>query len=485
MKRHRILIVDDEKDILDSLRLAFEEDYEVVTASSGEQGLEILQGLSVSVMIVDQRMPGMDGVTFLDQAMQLAPKAVRIILTGYTDMDALIAAVNSGQIYRYIHKPWEPDALKMDVRRAVERFEMSSELEERYGEILRLNQELEEAKQKLELENVQLRHAASQRYVADGLIGQSPAMETVYDLIEKVLNSDVTVILTGETGTGKELLARCVHFNGPRKEMPFVAQNCGALPPELLESELFGHRKGAFTGAVEDRPGMFEAADGGTIFLDEIGETSMAMQVRLLRVLQEGEIRRVGEVRDRKVNVRTIGATNQDLKVEVEAKRFREDLYFRLNVFPIEVPPLRDRTEDVPLLVAHFLKTYATDREVLFAAEAMDLLCRYSWPGNVRELENEVQRALLLAGEAKRIGPEVLTEVIRENASPGNLRFDGTLKAAIVEVERKMIVDALNRSGGNRTHAARILGMSRWGLVQKIEKYGIEGAVKGAVKRTK
>ena len=370
MKRHRILIVDDEKDILDSLRLAFEEDYEVVTASSGEQGLEILQGLSVSVMIVDQRMPGMDGVTFLDQAMQLAPKAVRIILTGYTDMDALIAAVNSGQIYRYIHKPWEPDALKMDVRRAVERFEMSSELEERYGEILRLNQELEEAKQKLELENVQLRHAASQRYLADGLIGQSPAMEKVYDLIEKVLNSDVTVILTGETGTGKELLARCVHFNGPRKERPFVAQNCGALPPELLESELFGYRKGAFTGAVEDRPGMFEAADGGTIFLDEIGETSMAMQVRLLRVLQEGEIRRVGEVRDRKVNVRTIAATNQDLKVEVEAKRFREDLYFRLNVFPIEVPPLRDRSEDVPLLVAHFLKTYATDREVLFSAKA-------------------------------------------------------------------------------------------------------------------
>ncbi len=475
MKKRRILVVDDEPDILDALRLTLEADYEVLTASSGREGLEVLRGEDVAVMVVDQRMREMTGTAFLEQAVTLAPKAIGIMLTGYTDMDALVAAVNAGQIYRYIAKPWEAEELKMDVRRGVERHEMAAELDRRYEEILRLNRALEEARQKLEQENVQLRHAVQERYRFEGLIGQSPAMERVYDLVEKVLHADTFVMLTGETGTGKEMLARCIHFNGARKEGPFVTQNCGALPPELLESELFGHKKGAFTGAVEDRPGLFETADGGTVFLDEIGETSPAMQVRLLRVLQDGEIRRVGESTDRKVDVRVIAATNRDLRAEVREGRFREDLYFRLNVFPIEVPPLRNRTEDVPPLAAHFLGTYAPDRQVRVTPEAMDLLCRYAWPGNVRELENEVQRSLLLAGDTDRIGPELLSEGVRGNAAPGELQAEGTLKGEVTRIEREMIAEALARTGGNRTHAARALGISRWGLVQKIEKYGIKG----------
>jgi two-component system response regulator HupR/HoxA len=473
-RRHTVLIVDDDRDVLESLRLSLELDYDVLTAPGGAEGLGLLARQEVALIIVDQRMPGMNGAEFLEQAVPLAPRAIRVMLTGYTDMDALIAAVNAGRIYRYIAKPWEPEELRMNVRRAIESYEMAGELEARYAEIVRLNRELEEARQKLEQENVQLRRAAQGRYRFDGLIGQSPAMERVYDLIGKVLQSSVTVLLTGETGTGKELLARCIHFNGIRREGPFVAQNCGALPPELLESELFGHRKGAFTGAVEDRPGLFEAAHGGTVFLDEIGETSPQMQVRLLRVLQEGEIRRVGETTDRKVDVRTIAATNRDLRADVQAGRFREDLYFRLHVFPIEVPPLRDRTEDIPLMAAHFLGQYAPDQPARFSPAAMDLLCRYAWPGNVRELQNEVQRALLLAGEASQIGPEALSEPVRGQVVRGEGRREGTLKAAVEQVEREMIAGALRRCGGNRTHAALTLGMSRWGLVQKIEKYRIE-----------
>jgi len=477
MPRHKILIVDDESDILDALRWTFEDDYDVLAAQGGREGLAALRREDVSVIIADQRMPEMTGAEFLAQAMDLAPGTMRIMLTGYTDMDALVKAVNAGHIYHYIAKPWEPEDLKLEVRRAIQSYEMAAELDRRYAEILNLNRELEEARQKLEQENVQLRQAAQQRFRFEGLVGQSPAMARVYDLIDKVLNSDVSVMLTGETGTGKELLARCIHFNGPRKDGPFVTQNCGALPPELLESELFGHRRGSFTGALEDRPGLFETADDGTVFLDEISETSPGMQVRLLRVLQEGEIRRVGETSDRKVNVRVVAATNRDLRAEVKAGRFREDLFFRLNVFPVELPPLRDRQEDVPLLTAHFLTVYAPDRQPRFTPRAMDLLCRYAWPGNVRELENEVQRALLLAGDANHIGPEHLSESVRGQSAviAPEGKTSGALKSTLSQIEREMIASALARTHGNRTHAARALGISRWGLVQKIERYGIEG----------
>ena len=472
LPKPKILIVDDETDILDSLELTFEEDYDVLTATGGPEALALLGSEPVAVIVSDQRMPGMTGAAFLRQTVEIAPKALRIMLTGYSDMEALVEAVNDGRIHKYITKPWSPDELKQDIQRAVESHEMALELERRHNRIARLNRELEEAKQKLELENIQLRHVAKERSRFDGLIGQSPAMERVYTLVEKVLDADTSVMLTGETGTGKELLARCIHFNGSRKDDPFVAQNCGALPENLLESELFGHKRGAFTGAVENRPGLFEAADGGTVFLDEIGDTTPALQVRLLRVLQEGEIRRVGESADRKVDVRVIAATNRDLLSDVSSGRFREDLYYRLNVFPIHTPSLSERPEDIPLLAAHFLAEYAPDREVRISAKAMDHLCRYDWPGNVRELENEIQRGLLLASDSDRIEADHLSETVRGEATT-EPRTNGSLKSAVGQLERDMISDALKRHNGNRTHAARALGVSRWGLVQKIQRLGI------------
>lgn len=475
---HTLLIVDDEPDILDSLRLAFEDDYEVLTATGGREALQLMADTDVAVIVADQRMPEMTGAEFLGLAAGVAPKSVRIMLTGYTDMDALVQAVNAGHIYQYVAKPWDPDELTLHVRRAAERYEMAVELEQRYDEIVRLNEQLEEARQKLALENESLRHAAGERNRFEGLIGGSPSMQRVYDLVERVLESDASVLLMGETGTGKEMLARVIHFNGHRKDGPFVAQNCGAVPDDLLESELFGHKRGAFTGAVADKPGLFEAADRGTIFLDEVGETSPAMQVRLLRVLQEGEIRRVGETEHRKVNVRVIAATNRNLRSEVRAGSFREDLFFRLNVFPVEVPPLRYRVEDIPPLTDHFLKTYAPDRTVRFTSEAVDVLCRYDWPGNVRELENEIQRALLIAGDVERVGADALSEIVkgeRTGEEEVSVTSDGGMKAARERLEKEMIAQALKRHRGNRTQAARALGVSRWGLVQKIQRYGIEG----------
>lgn len=474
VRRHPILIVSDEADLLDSLRRTLEGDHEVWMASSGPEGLEILRREAVAAMILDPRMQEMNGAGFLDQAAPLAPKA-RILLRGHTDTEPLIGAVNSGRIYGHLAQPWKPEELRLNVRRAVESYEMAVELEERQAEILQLSRELEEARQRLEQEKGPLRQTGRPHHRFEGPIGRSRAMRRVYDLIEKVLHSDVAVLLTGETGTGKDLLARYIHANGPWRKGPWVAQNCGALPSELLESELFGHRKGSFTGATEDRPGLFKAADGGTIYLDEISEASPAVQVRLLRVLQDGEVRRVGETLSKKVNVRVIAATNRDLQAEVKAGRFREDLYFRLNVFSIEVPPLRERPEDVPPLAVHFLKRFAPNPQVQFTPEAMDLLCRYAWPGNVRELKNEVQRALLLIGSGERIGPEVLSEPVRgEPAHPRETWREGPLSASIAQLEQERIAEALKRCEGNRTHAARELGMSRWGLVQKIKKYGIE-----------
>ncbi|MFT5369033.1 MAG: two-component system response regulator HupR/HoxA [Candidatus Latescibacterota bacterium] len=471
---HTLLIVDDEPDILEALRLTFEDGFDVYTASSGLEGLAIVRDHPPVVIIADQRMPEMTGDVFLAQVREIVPESIRIMLTGYTDLDALIRAVNEGHIYQYMAKPWEPEELRLHVQRGVERYELSAELEQRYEEIVRLNAALEEARQKLEQENIQLRQVAQERHRFDGLIGSSPAMEAVYDLTERILKSDVSVMLTGSTGTGKEMLAKVIHFSGHRKDGPFVAQNCGALPAALLESELFGHRKGSFTGAIEDRPGLFETADGGTVFLDEIGETTPEMQVRLLRVLQEGEIRRVGETVDRKVNVRVVAATNRDLRAEVAAGRFREDLFFRLNVFPIRLPSLKDRVEDIPLLSVHFLTVYAPDRSVRFTAEAIDVLCRYNWPGNVRELENEVQRALLIGGDVDRLGADTLSESARgELTAKISTPVRGNMKSAQSEMEKTMITQALQRHKGNRTHAARALGISRWGLVQKIQKYEI------------
>ncbi|MBE2295272.1 MAG: sigma-54-dependent Fis family transcriptional regulator, partial [Phycisphaerales bacterium] len=352
MKRHSLLIVDDEKEILRSLTLTFAARYEVFTASNGAEALAVLTQRNIALIIADQRMAEMTGAELLEHATKIVPHAVRILLTGYTDTAALIQAVNKGQIYQYISKPWDQQELKLTVQRAPERYELVMENQ-------RLLQELQAANERLNAENRLLKKETGRESdFMDTVIGKSAVMRRVFDLVDKVVDNSATVLLTGETGTGKTLLARYIHKHGPRKDKLFIEQNCGALPEALLESELFGHKRGAFTGAIQDHKGLFEVADGGTLLLDEISEMSPTLQVKLLQILQDGQFRRLGENQYRRVDVRVIAATNREMEDEIAKGRFRADLYYRLNVFPIHVPLLRDRAEDIPLLAEHCLQKY-------------------------------------------------------------------------------------------------------------------------------
>ena len=339
--------------------------------------------------------------------------------------------------------------------------------------------DLQQQASSLEQENRLLRSEVQSRFNLQGIVGASPAMQRLFTLLEKVVDTGTPVLIQGETGTGKELIARAIHYSGPAKDKPFVAENCGALSEPLLESELFGHTKGAFTGAMEDKKGLFELADGGTVFLDEVGEMSPAMQVRLLRVLQEGQLRPVGGSRYRKVDVRLLTATNRNLEDEVKQGRFREDLFYRIHVFPIILPPLRERTEDIPLLADHFQKKFAGKfkRPALLSNPAIDLFIRYDWPGNVRELENEILRAMTLAGDAKKITKEHLSEKIRAPANPIPLseNKEGSLQNLTEQLEQRLILETLNQTKGNRSETARRLGLSRQGLINKLTRYNIQG----------
>jgi Nif-specific regulatory protein len=331
----------------------------------------------------------------------------------------------------------------------------------------------------LEKENFRLKTECQARFNVQGIIGSSSAMQHVFALLDKVIDTDTAVLIQGETGTGKELLAKVIHYNGHLKDKPFVAENCGALSENLLESEIFGHVKGAFTGAIADKKGLFELADGGTVFLDEISDMPYAMQTKLLRVLQEYQIRPVGGSRYQHVDFRLISSTNRDLLQEVKKGRFREDLFYRIQVFPIVIPPLRERIEDIPLLAVHFLEEHATrlDRPVArLTPTALEILMQFDWPGNVRELQNEIERALTLAGDDTEITEEYLSERIKALAD-----YDGTadaapatIKEATAQVERQMVMGALRQSGGNRSQAARILGLTRQGLLNKIRRYEIK-----------
>ena len=470
---YAILIVDDEVAILESLALTLSDDYRVFTASSGRAGLEILEREEIALVIVDQVMPEMSGVEFLERVIERKPQTVRMMLTGYADISSIVRAINDGRIYRYIEKPWEPDQLRLDVKRALEAWSLSSEN-------AALAAALADANERLRAENLYLRREVERQYSFHQIIGASPAMVRVFDIMEKVAQTDATVLLSGETGTGKDLVAHAIHYAGSRRERRFVAQNCGALPDTLLESELFGHKRGAFTGAHADKKGLFEIADGGTIFLDEIGETEPGMQVRLLRVLQDGEIRPLGSSETRRVDVRIIAATNRDLWAAVEEGRFREDLYYRLRVVEIDIPPLRERVEDIPALAHHFLDL-ANERMGRqlegFSNAAMDRLVAFSWGGNVRELENEIQRAVALApADEKRIRVEMLSEHVRGGASgsAGAIEIPAVcdLGMAVDELKRAMIERALEECG-SKTRAAQRLGIPRQSLQKIMKRLGM------------
>jgi DNA-binding NtrC family response regulator len=381
-----ILVVDDEADNLDAFRFNFKKSFRILTAQSGTEGLAILQKERVAVLVTDQRMPRMTGLEFLGRARAISPDAVPIILTAYTDVDVLIEAINLGHVYRYITKPWDAKEMRGVLLQALERYHLRAE-NTRLGEQLReyagyLNQEW---------------HGA---FNFGQLVGNSQVLKTALSRAEQVARTHATVLLRGESGTGKELVAHAIHINSLREGKPFVRVNCAALASGVLESELFGHERGAFTGAVARKPGRFELADGGTLFLDEIGDLPMEVQVKLLRVLQERTFERVGGTETLRVDVRIISATHRNLEALVAEGKFREDLYYRLNVFPIVLPPLRERLGDVPLLCQHFLhkwRHHSSGRVTGIEPGALEMLTQYSFPGNVRELENLIERALILA----------------------------------------------------------------------------------------
>jgi two-component system response regulator HupR/HoxA len=471
-----LLVVDDEEGILEAVSLTLASEGRVLVARNGREALALLATEDVALILTDQRMPGMSGVELLERARQTRPHAIGILLTGYTDIEALADAINRVRVYGYVQKPWEPNDLRLTVRRALEAYELAHENRE-------LTRRLEEAVAQLRQENVLLRREAGRRYRFDRVLGQDESMQQLFDLLEKVADTDATVLLTGETGTGKDLVARAIHYQGSRSNAPFVAQNCGALPESLLESELFGHRRGAFTSAVEDKRGLFEVANGGTIFLDEIGETTPGMQVRLLRVLEGGEFRPLGSSELRRVDVRVIASTNRDLREAVEAGRFRRDLFYRLNVVHIHLPPLRERSEDIPLLAEHFLRTSneRLGKEVQGITQAaMDLLLAYKWPGNVRELSNEIERAVALAGSSRSIDEAMLSDHLRSSVpiraprevDAGEIET-WSLNLALEGLQRRMIRSAL-AAAGSKSGAAQKLGIPRQSLQKMIKRLGIE-----------
>jgi two-component system response regulator HupR/HoxA len=398
-----------------------------------------------------------------------------MLLTRDADLGWLNRAVNDALVYRWVAKPWIPNALQLTVKRALEAYELVSENIQRTVELGAQNE-------RLRAENTDLRREIERKYALDRIIGTGPAMERVLDLIEKVAKTDSSVLIRGEPGTGKGVVARAIHYASARNDKRFMAQNCAALPDTLLESELFGHKSGAFTGAQTDKRGLFEVADGGTAFLSEVGETHSGMQVRLLRVLASGEIRPIGSSDTRVVDVRVIASTSRDLLADVGEGRFREDLYYRLRVVEIELPPLRERKTDVPLLACHFLELVSREaqREIKgFANDAMDCLVRHAWPDNVRELENEIERAVSVSGGEERITAEMLSESIRNPSVTatrgGDFRNDGMcLSEAVDALKRKLILEAIAETG-SKTGASEKLGIPRQSLQKMMKRLDLRG----------
>jgi DNA-binding NtrC family response regulator len=444
----KILIVDDQESILDVLSIMLQrEGYEVVTALSGEAALEIVRNEGIDLAIADIKMMPMDGIAVLEGIKGIDPEIVVIMMTAYASIQTAIGAMKKGA-FEYVMKPFKMDELRLLVQRGLE-------------------------KRSLVQENRSLKQQIQDKYSFDQLIGSSKQMEDLFAVIRKVAPTNSTVLIYGESGTGKELVARAIHYNSKRRDKAFEPVNCAALPESLLESELFGHVKGAFTGAHADKEGLFVVADKGTVFLDEIGTMSSSMQSKLLRVLQEREVKRVGDTKQRKVDVRLVAATNENLLERVKEGAFREDLYYRLSVIPIEVAPLREKKEDIPLLVRRFLnqKGDKAFRNKKFSPEAMEVLMGYEWPGNIRELENVVERASTLC-EGDSIVPEDLPpRILEQSARRG--RNDNTLKSILRDSERAHIQNIMRQTEGDKKQAAEILGISMPSLYRKLEQLEI------------
>ena len=455
MSEARVLVVDDEKSMRDLLAITLEKQgYDVTVADGGEAAVEAIRREAFDAIITDLRMARVDGLQVLRSAKDLSPETAVVVVTAVGSTETAVEAMKLGA-YDYITKPFKLDEINLIVKNALER-------------------------KRLRDENRYLRKQLESQYRFDNIIGKSPAITAVFDTIRKIADSPSTVMITGESGTGKEMVARATHYNSQRQNKPFISVNCGAIPEALMESELFGHVKGAFTGAVSNKVGLFTAADGGTLFLDEITEIPTLLQVKLLRAIQEREIRRVGETRETKVDVRLIAASNRDLERAVSEGALREDLFYRLNVIPIHLPPLRERREDIPLLVAHFLQKFGPrlGKEVRgVAPEALAMLERHHWPGNIRELENVVERAIVL-GSGEMLGPDALPESVRRERPIRGLEVelpeDGMdLEATLDTLERRYLQRAMDRTNGVQTKAAELLKMTFRQFRYKLQKHNM------------
>ena len=449
----RVLVVDDEENLRVVLRtLLRRHGYEVETAASGEEALGMVDSFGPDVVLTDVRMPKMGGLDLLSTLKAKGNDATVIVMSAYGNMDLALEAMKAGA-YDYVQKPFKPDEVVLTLRKAEER------------ELLRR-------------ENRALRDEIRKEHKFEDILAKSARMQEIFRTITKIAEYKTTVLVTGESGVGKELVARAIHRRSTRRGGPFVAVNCGAIPENLLESELFGHKKGAFTDAVHDRRGLFEEATTGTLFLDEIGELPLGLQVKLLRVLEDEKIRRVGETRDLQIDVRIITATHRDLQNETKAGRFREDLFYRLNVLPIHCPPLRERRDDIPLLIDHFVARNNTRLGTSIRGldtETRRLLYEYAWPGNVRELENTIERAMVLA-EGEQIIAADLPERIREARDPVQVQLASgelSVKKTTRIIEEILIRRALQKTKGNRTRAAEVLEISHRALLYKIKDYQI------------
>ncbi len=449
MEAHHILLVDDDPSLSRVIQFQLEEaGYHVSRAASGEEGLRSFKEHNPGLVITDIKMPRMDGLALLAEIKRLSPHALVIVITAHGSIDTAITAMKTGA-HDYLCKPFAKDELLVTVEKAL-------------------------AFQGLMRENVHLQEALLQRFRFDNIVGGSEAMERVFHIVRRVSRADSSVLLEGESGTGKELIAQAIHYNSPRQKKPFIAVNCAAIPEHLMESEFFGHVKGAFTGAIQDRTGKFELAQGGTIFLDEIADMRLDLQGKLLRVLQEKEIDKVGSRVPLPADVRVIAATNKNLKQQMEEGRFREDLYYRLSVVPIRIPPLRERLEDIPLLIQYFLREFGGGR-LSADREVYEVLKDYHWPGNVRELRNVIEQAVVLRQREDRIHVSDLPDHIRSTRSEINALGIEIPPQGIVleELEKELIAAALRKAGGNQIQAAKLLGITRQTLIYRMKKYGL------------